>query len=331
MRKIGACVAIVALTAVVSWPGPARAFSIRIGPYHFVFSPSGHRHHRRSRSAAPSYRPAPPASAQEISSALLYPPLALPAIYARVFSSGGETQWPFDYRSIFLAGFGKQPANARLCRRQTDLAAEIVARIRNALEPDGVQLRRLQGLENALNAAADSLAKVCPSEIPAQPIARLELVESQIARTTAALDMVRQPLLDFQQSLDDEQRARFAVMIGTTTSRTNSHAGNTGCGATADETDWPIDEISRSVQPTDAQRDALGDLKQALAAAAKDLAAHCLASLPPTAPSRLEDVDANLVAMRHTVASIRAALTNFQLKLSDEQKARFNAIDLTPR
>jgi LTXXQ motif family protein len=331
MRKMGACVAIIALTAVGSSPGPAAAFSIHIGPYHFVFSPHGHRHHRRARSSAPSHRPAAPTPAQDMSSAFFYPQLALPAIYARVFSPGDDTEWPFDYRSIFLAGFGKRPANAQLCRQRTDLPNDIVAPIRGSLEPDGVQLQRLRDLGSALEAAAGILARGCPSEIPTQPTARLELVESQIARITVVLDMIRQPLLGFQNSLDDEQRARFAIMIAAAPAQTNSRAANTGCGAAAGEVDWSIDAIDRAVQPTYAQRDALSDLKQAFAMAAKDIAAHCLASLPPTASSRLEVVTTNLVAMRQAVASIRTALTNFELTLSDEQKARFDGIDLTPR
>lgn len=152
-------------------------------------------------------------------------------------------------------------------------------------------------------------------------------MESQLLRMTAALDSVREPLLAFQRSLNDEQRARFAAMIVAGA----GNQGNMGCGSTAKAVDWSIEQIDRAVQPTDAQRDSLGDVKQAFAAAASDLSAHCLAGLPPTAPSRLEEIAANLVVTRQAVASIRAALADFRAKLSDEQQARFDAIKFTGR
>jgi hypothetical protein len=54
----------------------------------------------------------------------------------------------------------------------------------------------------------------------------------------------------------------------------------------------------------------------------------CLTPAPPTAFSRLETIEARLDATERAVSSIQAALTNFETKLSAEQKDRFNAINL---
>ncbi len=332
MWKIGACVAIVALIIAASTPPALAAFFIRIGPYHLVFGAHGYRHHRHVRSRprpTRAARPAHPVRVKGVSSALLYPQLALPTVYAFVFSSGDGSSWPFDYRSIFQTGFAKLSAqpNTQLCQQPTDLAAGTAARIRDVLEPEGAQIEQLRNLERALRAATDTVVQACPSEIPARPLARLELMESQLATITAALDMIRQPLLDFQHSLNDEQQARFAAMVAAEASSPE----NLGCGSTAKAVDWSIDQIDHAVRPTSAQRDALDDVKRAFAAAASDIAAHCLASLPPTVPSRLDEIATTLSVMRQAVASIRAALADFEGKLSDEQKARFNAADFGAR
>jgi len=318
VRKIGAYIAIAALAAAVFSPTSAAAFVLRIGPYHISVPFYWRRHHH------PPYAPGgatPPESTQGVSSALLYPQFALPAIFATIFSPA-VASWPFDYRSILWAAFAAAPAqqNTQICRQQPDLASVIVADLRSALEPTAEQMPLLQNLGGALGAASGYLAPSCANEIPPQPIARLQHMASQIKELATALDVIRQPLQDFQQSLNDEQRARFAVMIAA------SAAAGRGCGGTATALDWSIEQIDRSVQPTDAQRDALNDVKQAFAKAASDLEAQCLVPMPPTAPSRLEAIEARLDATQRAVASIQTALANFETKLSDEQKSRLDAM-----
>ena len=68
-------------------------------------------------------------------------------------------------------------------------------------------------------------------------------------------------------------------------------------------------------------------MKQAFGKAATDLEAHCPAAVPPTALGRLETIEARLDSTWRAVLSIQVALANFETKLSDEQKNRFDAID----
>ena len=73
----------------------------------------------------------------------------------------------------------------RLCQPSVDANA-IVGRIRDEVAPTADQSSSLQKLGGALGAASGYLAKSCPSEIPAQPVARLQLMESQIEELTMA-------------------------------------------------------------------------------------------------------------------------------------------------
>ena len=91
-------------------------------------------------------------------------------------------------------------------------------------------------------------------------------------------------------------------------------------------TDWPIERISKVVQPTDAQRPALDELKAASAKAIEMLQSACPQDLPSIPAGRLAAMESRLQVMLAAVQTVRPALEGFYKSLSDEQKARFNAI-----
>jgi hypothetical protein len=97
-------------------------------------------------------------------------------------------------------------------------------------------------------------------------------------------------------------------------------------GKTAGLTDWPIERISKRVEPNEAQRAALDELKTATATALKILKAACPTDLPSTPTQRLEAMHKRLDAMSKAVRTVRPALQKFYISLGDEQKARFNAL-----
>ncbi len=94
----------------------------------------------------------------------------------------------------------------------------------------------------------------------------------------------------------------------------------------ADLTDWPIEQISEVVEPTGAQRLALAELRAANASAIDILKAGCPKDLPSTPTGRLAAMERRLEVMLQAVQTVRPALDLFYQSLSDEQKARFNAI-----
>jgi hypothetical protein len=97
-------------------------------------------------------------------------------------------------------------------------------------------------------------------------------------------------------------------------------------GQTAGVTDWRIDEIAQTVEPDDAQRAALEELKTAMAKALDILKAACPTDLPSTPTGRIEAMHVRLSAMLEAVHTVRAPLAKLYDLLNDEQKARFNTL-----
>ena len=255
---------------------------------------------------------------------LLYPVLAWPSLDDAIFSPRTASSWPFDYKDIFDQAFAKYPPQQadELCPYR-DTSGEAAARIERDIEPNAAQKPLLEGLATALGQANGLLIKSCPSEIPLLPVARLQLMESQIDAMIMALEFIRPPLQKFEQSLDDKQRARFdgdAPAAGDAVLACSSNR--------ADAANWPFSLLERAVQPTDAQRKALLEVEAAFGRAAAGLAADCRGAVPQTASGRLEAIENRLDATWRAVETIQVALTDFQKELSDEQKARINALEI---
>jgi hypothetical protein len=80
------------------------------------------------------------------------------------------------------------------------------------------------------------------------------------------------------------------------------------------------------VQATEAQRPALDALRTASAKAIDILKAGCPNDLPSTPTGRLAAMESRVQVMLQAVQTVRPPLEHFYQLLSDEQKARFNAI-----
>jgi LTXXQ motif family protein len=93
-------------------------------------------------------------------------------------------------------------------------------------------------------------------------------------------------------------------------------------------TNWPIARIAEVVEPTDAQRAALDELRAASANAIDMLQSGCPKDLPSIPTGRLAALQSRLQVMLAAVQTVRPALERFYQSLSDEQTARFNAIAL---
>lgn len=351
MRKTVAIFVLCLSAALFAGAPQAAAFGLRIGPFH-IGIPFGwhHRHHlymhanrgdvARAESGRSDTREAAPQGV--ISPALVYPSLALPVIFQNVFWPGA-TQWPFGYQNIFTTAFAKISGDrdGRQCQQPLDANA-IVGRISNDISPTADQMPLLQKLGGALGMASGYLAQACPKEIPAQPVARLQMMQSQVQALAMAIDIVRPPLQEFEQSLTPEQKSRFDGAPSTQTDSTpgaqtsvqeQNQAGALvrPCGDSTSAITWSIEQINKSVQPTDAQRDDVAGVKQAFASAAADLDTHCPASAPATALGRLETIEARLDAAWRAVLSMQVTLANFESKLSDAQKSRFDTMNVAAR
>ena len=97
-------------------------------------------------------------------------------------------------------------------------------------------------------------------------------------------------------------------------------------GQTSGLTDWPIERIAQTVEPNDAQRAILDELKGATAQALDQVKAACPTALPSTPTGRIEAMRQRLEPMLAAVRTVRPVLEKFFDSLNDEQKARFNAL-----
>lgn len=88
----------------------------------------------------------------------------------------------------------------------------------------------------------------------------------------------------------------------------------------------PIDAFQNAIQPNDQQRAALDDLGNASVKAAAALKDSCPTDVALTAPGRLAAMQQRVEAMIVAVQTVQGPLDKFYGLLSDEQKAKINAL-----
>jgi hypothetical protein len=342
MAMIGVRIAALGLALAVLCPSPqASAFGIRLGPF-LLFGGRAHHHlHHRHvvrrptealrRPTEAALRPteavqrptealhskATPTQdvAQNRAPSLLYPILAWPSFANDILWPTDHSSWPFSYQSIFDQVFAEYPAMrvADLCPRQLE-KGDATLPIWRAIAPTAAQEPLLKNLATALAQANGYLIKSCPAEIPPLPVERLQLIDSQIDAMTMALEIVRVPLQKFEQSLDDIQRALLSARMA--------------CAKNPEPANWPVPILKQALQPTAAQEAALDDLERAFNRAASELNADCYDDVPRMPSARLQVIEGRLDTTWVAVQTIQVAVAQFQKQLSDQQRARFNALHL---
>jgi hypothetical protein len=328
MAMIGVRFAAIGLALAVSCPSPqASAFGLRLGPF-LLGGRAHHHHHHRHVVRRPTEALHPEATptddvAQNRAPSLLYPILAWPSITDHFFRPTNYSSWPFNYQSIFDQAFAEYPAErvADLCPRRIG-KGDVALRIEREIAPTAAQRPLLQKLGTALAQADGYLIKSCPAEIPPLPVERLQLMDSQIDAMIMALEIVRGPLQKFEESLDDTQRARLF------SARVASEDVTPVCAKNPEPATWPMPILKQALQPTAAQEAALNNLERAFNRAASDLNAGCLAGLPRLPSARFQAIQARLYITWVAVQTIQVAVAQFQNQLSDQQRARLNALQL---
>jgi hypothetical protein len=258
-------------------------------------------------------------------------------------SSGGGTPAgaaPASGTPAAAAASASPDQLAQMCGEDShDIAGLPIDQIQQAIQPNDAQRAALDDLANASVKAAQDIKAACPTQIALTAPARLAAMQQRIEAMIAGVGTVQPPLQKFYDSLNDEQKARLNALgqdqqkdqpknqqrIAATPNAGGSPTQN--CGASQPGViDWPTAEIDATVHPTDAQRASLTALQDASAKAADMLKAACQPSDAITPPARLEAVGKRLDVMLQAVKIVRTALDDFYGKLSDEQKAQFEAI-----
>jgi hypothetical protein len=246
----------------------------------------------------------------------------------------------------------RHPRGDRRDRRVATLSRELVEtcddrspgltewpfeRLEQIVAPEGAQRAALDDMRRATTDALRLLDAACPDDMPATPITRLEVMEKRLAATLGAVDLVRPALIRFAMALTPEQKARFervgmaSAESDTTGSPGPRREGRDGARICGSErmprfAELSIRRIQRVVRPDPRQQEALEELKDAAAIAAKTLRAACAMGIPANPNARLDAMRSRVAAMHDSVQAMRPALTHFYSLLSDDQKARFNTM-----
>jgi hypothetical protein len=263
-------------------------------------------------------------------------------IYAGIFSPYGYDAlagyWPEGGRRVGTRETSESSSKtpdqlAQLCGNDSgDIAGLPIDRIQQAIQPDDAQRAALDDLANASQQAAQQIRAACPTEIPITAPARLAVMQQRIEAMISAVGIVQPPLQKFYDLLDDQQKAQLNALgqdqrRAKAAKNRSSNSLIANCGVTqTGVTGWPTAEIEARVHPTEAQQASLAALQDATAKAADMLKESCQTNEAITPPARLEAVGKRLDVMLQAVKSVRTALDEFYDKLSDEQKAQFEAI-----
>ena len=202
-----------------------------------------------------------------------------------------------------------------------------IEQIKKTVRPTGEQLAVLDELQAAALKAQETVKTSCPTAVPLTPVARLDAAEARLDTMIQAVQIVRDPLEQFYDALNDEQKRSFETM-GSRRRRKGTAGGNLAalCNQqSGDVAKLPVDRIEQVVQPNgQQQQDAFNALKQASHDAAEQLQASCPKEVPQSPVARLDAVKTRLEAIVEAMKTIRPKLQDFYTSLSDEQKARFN-------
>jgi LTXXQ motif family protein len=213
----------------------------------------------------------------------------------------------------------------------------ILRAIARAARPSEQQQRAgLEALRLRSAAMAQLIAGSCPSNAHLDPMARFAAAKDRLDVMLFVVMSMSPVLQQSYDSLDDKQKAELAQalrhlgsprrVVSRTPDETQRAAADVCTSQASELTDWPIERITEFVQPTDAQRALLDELKVANARAIGILQGACPNNLPSIPTGRLAAMENRLQVMLAAVQTVRPALDRFYQSLSDEQKARFNAI-----
>lgn len=211
----------------------------------------------------------------------------------------------------------------------TDLPID---RIEATIRLTDEQLKALGALKAASSQASDVLRASCSSEVPQTPLGRLDAAQMRIDGMMQALAIVRTPLDNFYNSLNEEQRQRFAALAPVGSARTRRGPASSNdlaalCSRREESfTQLPVQRIEQVIKPTQQQQDVFNKLKAASTEAANQLQASCPTELPQAPIDRFDAVGKRLDVMTAAVKTVRPALADFYSSLTDEQKARFNTL-----
>ena len=123
-------------------------------------------------------------------------------------------------------------------------------------------------------------------------------------------------------------RAGAGRLSGVSSQAKTPLASSDLCRANSASADALIERIERAVGPNVSQRDALEQLRRALAQAIERIAAACPAAMPTTVAERLKAIQDRIWAMHDALLTIRLPFETFYNSLTDELRQRLRRGEL---
>lgn len=232
--------------------------------------------------------------------------------------------WPFAY-------YATPDQLALSCGEDVkDVASLPIDQFGQAVQPTGDAAAALDDLGVNAAKAVQGIKIACPGEMPLTAPGRMAAMQRRIEAMLAAIDAAQPPLDKFYGSLNDEQKARVNAISGDMAQKDQAEYAEDmqDCGPSMlSDMELPAAAIDRAVHLTDPQRTSLVALQNTDTQAAADLLkATCGVDKAITPTGRLTAEHKRLEVMLSAAKTVGAAINDFYGTLSDEQKAKFEAI-----
>lgn len=220
---------------------------------------------------------------------------------------------------------GGAEATAQTCAGFAPGVSDLpIAKLEKAIDPTDEQRAALEDLKAATAKASEILKGSCSSGAPLTPVSRLEAMHRRLKAMEEANEAVKAPLTHLYSLLTEEQKQRLAA-TGAPRREKTAPAKTINivdlCTSQAGFTNVPAEQITSSIELTDAQKAELEKLKAASAQASDTLKASCPASVPETVDGRLDAAQQRVTALMQAVDTVEPAVRDFYASLTDEQKA----------
>jgi hypothetical protein len=276
----------------------------------------------------------------------LFWPFALYDIYGYAFWGDGMGFWGYGYRDIYAAiftpydedelsryvsppqgrKFRRFPSLDRVCSDHAgELSSLPIEQIRQTMRLSEEQHAMLDDLRKASVEAAQTIHAACPTEAASTPSGRLAAMQRRLEAMKSAIARLRTPFEEFNESLDDDQKAELAALNDQRAPFAPKVPAAQSC-TPPEALPWPAAEIEAKLHLSETQREQLGAVSRMTAFAKNTLNFDCQPDDNLTPPDRLATADTRLDAMLDAIKQVAPALDDFLATLSEEQKAQFETI-----
>ena len=205
------------------------------------------------------------------------------------------------------------------------------SRIEQLLQLSDAQHATLEKVQLAANDAVKTIKSNCHQLGDLSPPDRLRALVQALWVVRDCDIAMRAPLKNFYESLTSAQKSSFAVLQPQNTSPPDDKTQGAdkqsqACAAqNIGSAERLVKEIEMKVKPDKTQAASLENLHKASSEMAKLLIASCAQPIPADPLARLDSASDQITAMNYAASNVQIALDDFYGRLSQTQKARFEA------